>query len=175
MELKHIKELMAVMSRTGTKRLKWKEGDFELILERPDLEPPPGQYTEQYLASPGESFQAQVVNRADQTLLRGAEQSASRMTSTSTESSEPQQVDLNSKYVTSPMVGTFYAAPSPTDPIFVKVGDKVEKNTVVCIIEAMKVMNEIKANVSGTLVEILMEPGQPVEFGTKLFRIVESS
>lgn len=173
MELKHIKELMAVMSRTGTKRLKWKESDFELILERPDLESPSGQYNEQYLASTSEGFQAQVTNRADQTLLRGAEQSASRMTST--EPTESQQEDLNSKYVTSPMVGSFYAAPSPTDPTFVKVGDKVEKNTVVCIIEAMKVMNEIKANASGTLAEILVEPGQPVEFGTKLFRIVESS
>lgn len=127
MELKHIKELMAVMSRTGTKRLKWKEADFELILERPDSELIPSQYSEQYLVSTGEGFQTQAINRADQTLLRGAEQSASRMTSASAGPSEPQQVDVNSKYVTSPMVGTFYASPSPTDPAFTKVGDKVKK------------------------------------------------
>ena len=55
------------------------------------------------------------------------------------------------------MVGTFYSAPSPDDPAFVKVGDKVDENTVVCIIEAMKVMNEVKAGVSGTVAEVLVE------------------
>ena len=70
------------------------------------------------------------------------------------------------------MVGTYYASPSPEDPFFVKIGDKVEKNTVVCIIEAMKVMNEVKAGVSGTVSQILIESGHPVEFGTKLFKIV---
>ena len=96
---------------------------------------------------------------------------AGRMTSSI--SSEHPKEDLNSTYVTSPMVGTFYTSPSPEDPPFVKVGDKIDKNTVVCIIEAMKVMNEIKANVTGTVAEVLVETGQPVEFGSKLFRIVE--
>ena len=96
---------------------------------------------------------------------------AGRMTSSI--SSEQPKEDLNSTYVTSPMVGTFYTSPSPEDPPFVKVGDKIDKNTVVCIIEAMKVMNEIKANVSGTVAEVLVETGQPVEFGSKLFRIIE--
>jgi acetyl-CoA carboxylase biotin carboxyl carrier protein len=71
------------------------------------------------------------------------------------------------------MVGTFYISPSPEDPPFIKVGERVDKNSVVCIIEAMKVMNEIKANVTGTVAEVLVETGQPVEFGTKLFRITE--
>jgi len=75
-------------------------------------------------------------------------------------------------FVTSPMVGTFYHSPSPNDPPFVKVGDRVEKNTVVCIIEAMKVMNEVKAGVSGTVAEVLVENNHPVEFGTKLLRII---
>ena len=79
--------------------------------------------------------------------------------------------DEMSIYVTSPMVGTIYYTPSPNDPTFVKVGDRIEKNTVVCIIEAMKVMNEIKAQVSGVVAEILVENGSPVEFGTKIFRI----
>jgi acetyl-CoA carboxylase biotin carboxyl carrier protein len=76
------------------------------------------------------------------------------------------------KYVTAPLVGTFYAAASPDDPHFVKVGDRVEENTVVCIIEAMKVMNEVKAGISGTIAEVLVDNSHPVEFGTKLFRIV---
>ena len=76
------------------------------------------------------------------------------------------------KSVTSPMVGTFYASPSPDQPNFVKVGDKVTENTVVCIVEAMKVMNEVKAGISGTIAEILVDNAHPVEFGTKLYRIV---
>lgn len=74
-------------------------------------------------------------------------------------------------FVTSPMVGTFYDSPSPDQSSFVKVGDRVNENTVVCIIEAMKVMNEVKAGVSGTVAEVLVDSGHPVEFGTRLMRI----
>ena len=73
------------------------------------------------------------------------------------------------------MVGTFYASASPEDPAFIKVGDKVDENTVVCIIEAMKVMNEVKAGCSGVVAEILVENGHPVEFGAKLFESYEKS
>ena len=74
------------------------------------------------------------------------------------------------KEIPSPMVGTFYSSPSPESPAFVKVGQKVTPDTVVCIIEAMKVMNEIKAEVSGTVTEVAAENGQPVQFGQALFR-----
>ncbi len=74
-------------------------------------------------------------------------------------------------FITSPMVGTFYSAASPDDPSYVKVGDKVEEDTVVCIIEAMKVMNEVKAGKKGKIAEVLMSNSDPVEFGTNLFRI----
>jgi acetyl-CoA carboxylase biotin carboxyl carrier protein len=74
------------------------------------------------------------------------------------------------KEIPSPMVGTFYSAPSPESPPFVKPGQKVTPDTVVCIIEAMKVMNEIKADVSGTITEVAAENGQPVQFGQALFR-----
>ena len=80
--------------------------------------------------------------------------------------------DEKEKFITAPLVGTFYRAPSPEDPPFAKVGDKVDENTVVCIIEAMKVMNEVKAGMSGTIAETLVDNAHPVEFGTKLFRIV---
>ncbi len=80
--------------------------------------------------------------------------------------------EKSGKYVTAPLVGTFYRAASPDDPYFVKVGDRVNENTIVCIIEAMKVMNEVKAGLSGTVTEILLENAHPVEFGAKLFRIV---
>lgn len=74
--------------------------------------------------------------------------------------------------IDSPLVGTFYRAPSPESPAFVKAGDEVEEGTVLCIVEAMKVMNEIKAELKARVVEVLVENGHPVEFGQPLFRIV---
>jgi acetyl-CoA carboxylase biotin carboxyl carrier protein len=74
-------------------------------------------------------------------------------------------------YIKSPMVGTFYRAPSPESKPFVDVGSKIEDSTLVCIIEAMKIMNEIQAETKGTVVEILIENGQPVEYGQRLFKL----
>jgi acetyl-CoA carboxylase biotin carboxyl carrier protein len=73
--------------------------------------------------------------------------------------------------INSPMVGTFYGSPAPDAPAYISVGTAVTPESVVCIIEAMKVMNEIKAEMSGTITEILVESGKPVEFGKPLFRI----
>jgi acetyl-CoA carboxylase biotin carboxyl carrier protein len=160
MELKQIKELMAAMGRTGTKRVSIKKDGFEIDVERGD----------------GGAL------RVHETLFDGAEDSYSRTddalrranmstSSLTTPSQTSAKEERDGLFVTSPMVGTFYNAPSPEDPAFVKVGDKVDKNTVVCIVEAMKVMNEVKAGITGTVAEILVESGHPVEFGTKLFRV----
>lgn len=73
--------------------------------------------------------------------------------------------------ITSPMIGTFYTAPSPDSAAFVEVGTEVDPETVICIIEAMKVMNEIKAETKGVITEIVAENGKPVEFGQPLFRV----
>jgi acetyl-CoA carboxylase biotin carboxyl carrier protein len=75
------------------------------------------------------------------------------------------------KEIPSPMVGTFYSAPSPEAPPFVSIGQQVSPDTTICIIEAMKVMNEIKAETSGVIVEVLAENGKPVQYGQPLFRI----
>ena len=79
--------------------------------------------------------------------------------------------DPNSHFIVSPMVGTFYVAQSPEDAPFVGDGDLVKPGKVVAIIEAMKVMNEIKSEFSGTVVKVLVENGSPVEYGQKLFEI----
>lgn len=88
---------------------------------------------------------------------------------------EPQKQEAvkadNLHKITSPMVGTFYAAPSPESPPYVKVGDKVKTDTIVCIIEAMKLFNEIEAEVNGEIVEILVQNGQLVEYGQPLFLV----
>jgi acetyl-CoA carboxylase biotin carboxyl carrier protein len=74
-------------------------------------------------------------------------------------------------FITSPMVGTFYRSPDPSSPPFVEKGENVAKNQTLCIIEAMKLMNEIEAEVEGTLEEIYIKNGKPVEYGQKLFAI----
>jgi acetyl-CoA carboxylase biotin carboxyl carrier protein len=86
----------------------------------------------------------------------------------------PAADDSSFKSIDSPMVGTFYAAPNPEAPTFVKVGQNISAGTVVCLIEAMKVFNEIKSDVSGTIERLLVKSGDPVEFGQKLFLVKPS-
>jgi acetyl-CoA carboxylase biotin carboxyl carrier protein len=81
------------------------------------------------------------------------------------------QTDGNFTFVTSPFVGTFYRAPSPDAPPFVEVGSTIRPGQALCIVEAMKLMNEIEAEFAGTVVECLVETGSPVEFGQKLFKV----
>jgi acetyl-CoA carboxylase biotin carboxyl carrier protein len=83
----------------------------------------------------------------------------------------PRGIEEELYYIKSPIVGTFYSAPSPNSETFVSVGDFVEKGTVVCIIEAMKLMNEIESEIAGEIVTVLVENGQPVEYGERLFAI----
>jgi acetyl-CoA carboxylase biotin carboxyl carrier protein len=167
-ELKHIKELMTAMSRTGIKKIHLRENEFELTLERGGNETRGNEQAVDYSEEHPKHYPS--FTRIDQPLVRGADMPASFLSNLT---AEVPKEDKTQVFVTSPMVGTFYTAASPDDAPFIRVGDKVEKGTIVCIIEAMKVMNEVKANVTGTVSEVLVETAQPVEFGTKLFRITE--
>lgn len=153
------------MERCGTTKLSVKKGDFELHLERSNGNSscPTGEREFDYES---EAPRFTGKNRGVNAPLPRSDDMSSALLQTEDKKSEAPGI-----FITSPMVGTFYASPSPDEPHFVKVGDRVEKGAVVCIIEAMKVMNEIKAQVSGTVVEILADNGHPVEFGSKLFRI----
>jgi acetyl-CoA carboxylase biotin carboxyl carrier protein len=88
----------------------------------------------------------------------------------------PKAQALDTKYhvITSPFVGTFYASPAPTKPAYVKVGDKVKTGQALCVLEAMKIMNEIDADINGEIVEICVENESLVEFGQPLFKIKPS-
>lgn len=99
-------------------------------------------------------------------------QSSSTIPPSSVASSSTDETGIS--YVKSPMVGTFYRAASPESKPFTDLGTKVVENSVVCIIEAMKIMNEIQAETKGTVVEILVENGQPVEYGQRLFKVRQS-
>lgn len=88
---------------------------------------------------------------------------------------EPENLNSNNYFeIKSPMIGTFYQAPSPTAPAFVKIGDRISMDTTVCIVEAMKLMNEIKAGINGVLKEVLVKDADGVKEGTILFRVDES-
>lgn len=91
--------------------------------------------------------------------------------SPSSDSQLQPETQENFHYITSPMVGTFYRAPDPTSPPFVEVGDVVKKKQTLCIIEAMKLMNEIESDIDGVVKEIYVENGKPVEYGQRLFAI----
>jgi acetyl-CoA carboxylase biotin carboxyl carrier protein len=82
--------------------------------------------------------------------------------------------DASVHYVTSPFVGTFYASPTPGAEPFVKIGSEIKPGQTLCIVEAMKLMNEIEADVAGTVLEVLRENGKPVEYGDKLFKVKKS-
>ncbi len=170
MEIKQIKDLMAAMGRTGMHRLSIKKGDFELAIEREEN----GRI--RYLTDPSELAEDNPL-RTDMELHRSQAFAKRKrpgridLEEEDDDELEEEVHEANSAYITSPIVGTFYAASSPESPLFVKVGDPVQKDTVVCIVEAMKVMNEIKAGVEGRVVAMLVESGQPIEFGTKLFRV----
>jgi len=148
MNLDDIKKIMEALQKSELKKMIIKQDDFELHLEKESASPVATVLAEPQVAAPAVSS---VTVKAD---------------------SEPKAIAESHKSIDSPMVGTFYSSPAPDQPTFVKVGDKVSNDTVVCIIEAMKVMNEVKAGASGTVTEVLIENGQPVEFGTPLFRIV---
>ncbi|MCH9626589.1 MAG: Biotin carboxyl carrier protein of acetyl-CoA carboxylase [Chlamydiales bacterium] len=146
MDLKQIEKLMVAMERSSIKRVALKREGFEIELERESAFGPP---------PPAIEVQREVVERHPP----------------SPHQKEVKEVAASGVFVTSPMVGTYYDSPSPDDPTFIKVGDQVEEDTVLCIIEAMKVMNEVKAGMRGRIAEVLVNNGDPVEFGSNIFRI----
>jgi len=118
-----------------------------------------------------EAHRAPVPVVASQPVAQSAPSTAPAPVQTSAPAESPEERRTTFKEVVSPMVGTFYRAPSPDSAPYVQVGQDINKDTVVCLIEAMKVMNEIKAEVQGVIAEVLVENGTPVQFGQPLFRV----
>jgi acetyl-CoA carboxylase biotin carboxyl carrier protein len=149
MTFKEIKELIEVFDNSELSKLSIKEGDFKIELDKNVASTP-----------------AVASAPVEQTIQAPVATPVTPQTSTTA----PENDD-NADYITSPMVGTFYEAPSPTSDPYVKVGDKVKAGQVVCIVEAMKIMNEIQAEFDCEIVEKLVEDGQAVEFDTPLFKV----
>jgi len=151
MNLEEIKELIRVFGRSKLGKLKVKDSDFEIEMEKEGSE---------VIATTAVATApvAAPVSQAAPTIA------AEPQTQESTPSKE-------GEIITSPMVGTFYEAPSPDSPPFVKVGDVVRKGQTLCILEAMKIMNELEAEYDCKILEVLVKDGQPVEYDTPLFRV----
>lgn len=171
MELRQIKDLMAAMRRHRMKRLVFEKDGLKLELEQ--------EGEKQITASSSESELRQEEWKGELPAsppihlrqMDSVPAAASSLEAAVPKKAQDEKSDAHLSYVTSPIIGTYYAAPSPENPAFVKVGDRVDKDTIVGIVEAMKVMNEIKAGVNGIIEECLIENGHPVDFGTKLFSV----
>lgn len=146
MELKEIRTLIDLMKKNGLAVFKMEKDGFKITLKT------------------GEAGAIQVL------------QSPVAVSAPAVPASAPAETKeaapaANLVEIKSPMVGTFYSSPAPDAPAYVEVGQSVTPDTVVCIVEAMKVMNEIKAEVSGVIAEVAAENGKPVQFGQPLFRL----
>lgn len=172
MELKQIKELMAAMERAQIKNLEIEQSGFRIKLERESesaaIYTPRAPSLETLEAHKTEALLAHLKTLSSASSIAPLVQEKVKETSPIAGHAEEEAPGV---FITSPMVGTFYSAPSPDDPPYVKAGQKIEKGTVVCVIEAMKVMNEVKSALGGVVLDVLVENGQPIEFGTKLFRL----
>ena len=158
MELEKVKELIDMMKANDLNELEIVDGQTRIVLKRGT-----GQSIPQVVAQPV------TIPTGSAPVSPAAEASAAFPVETGAKKGAEQEAKLSE--IISPIVGTCYSAPSPNADSFVKVGSKVEEDTVVCIIEAMKVMNEIKSGVSGTIKEILVNDGSAVEYGQPLFLV----
>lgn len=148
MDLKAIKQVVEMMKRSEISEFEIEEKDFKLRLSR-------------------KNGDIQTIQAAAPVAVAPIAAAAPAAPATTAAPAEEQGVSV----VKSPMVGTFYTAASPESPVFTKVGAKVSADSIVCIIEAMKVMNEIQAELSGTITEVLVENGEAVEYGQPLFKV----
>jgi acetyl-CoA carboxylase biotin carboxyl carrier protein len=156
LDVEKIRQLVEMMVANDLIEVSLRDGDVEVNLRRPNANGPVG------IPLPGHPSQV-VVDVAPPAPV------AEVTRKSETPAASEEETDLVE--ITSPMVGTFYASSDPDSPPFVTVGAEVHASTVVCILEAMKVFNEIKAEISGTIERILAKNEQPVEYGQPLFAV----
>lgn len=161
LKVQEIRELIKLLDGSSLSELVYEENDCKIELRKPN-----GSIAEGSVTPVSAGLQAQET-KTEQAVQQIAPVSAKEEASPPIANAD--HSDLHK--IVSPMVGTFYASPSPEDPSYVNVGEKVKADDVVCIVEAMKLFNEIEAEVSGEVVEILVENGQLVEYGQPLFLV----
>ena len=164
-DLEQIERLFTFMSEHGLEEFEYSRGDLKIRLKKAT----PGQTAAPAIAVPvASNAPAQGVAHAS---APPVVQQSSAPAAASEASAQTATVLAGEHLIKSPIVGTFYAGPSPDAGPFVRAGDFVEAGQTVCIVEAMKLMNEIEADVSGEIVRVLVENAQPVEYGEPLFAL----
>jgi acetyl-CoA carboxylase biotin carboxyl carrier protein len=159
-DINQLRELLSAIAQTDIAELTLKSDDFELTVRRgisPMAAVPTSSETTTAVTTPLPTPTPTIATPTPHV--------------SPPDISPPPVIEFKGVEITSPMVGTFYRSPAPDEPPFVEVGDRIRNSQTVCIIEAMKLMNEIESEVSGQVLEILVENGQPVEFGQTLMRV----
>jgi acetyl-CoA carboxylase biotin carboxyl carrier protein len=149
MDLRELKRLLEAFDKSKTNILEYETNDFRIYLDKSASAAP--------VAAPAQAPAPAAAPQPQAEIKQEVEAKVN--------------CEVEGDLITSPMVGTFYQAPSPDSAPFVKVGDRVKKGQTLCIIEAMKIMNELEAEFDCEILEVLVEDGQPVEFDTPLFRV----
>lgn len=168
LNLGELRDLLTAINQTDIEELTLKSDDFELTVRRNlRVSPTPVPVVSTVLVpdAGAPSPAPTTANALD------AVASVAPMATPAAPVVPPPSNDRKLLEITSPMVGTFYRAPAPDESPFVEVGDRIKTGQTVCIIEAMKLMNELEAEVSGEIVEILVQNGEPVEYGQPLMRV----
>ncbi|MEO5582041.1 MAG: acetyl-CoA carboxylase biotin carboxyl carrier protein [Saprospiraceae bacterium] len=162
MDLKEIQELIKMMGKSSLAELKLKQGDFELVLR-----------TEQgnkiqYISAPPQMISTQAPTSGGNSPVQTSDK---KTTGVNDQPPIPAASESKLLEIKCPMVGTFYRSPSPDKPPYIKVGDPIAMGQVVCMVEAMKLFNEIESEIAGTVVKIMVEDAAPVEYDQVLFLI----
>lgn len=183
LDISQLCELLTAFDRTEISELTLKSGDFELTVRKEqakaDASATPQELANLALATEptaggtaaASASQAPAPTQSSAVTSPPGSTPATQAVAPEPTASTPSALERKWVEVNSPMVGTFYRAPAPDEPPFVEVGDRITTGQTVCIIEAMKLMNEIEAEVSGQVMEVLVENGSPVEYGQPLMRI----
>ncbi|WP_047246971.1 acetyl-CoA carboxylase biotin carboxyl carrier protein [Maribacter thermophilus] len=158
MDIKEIQSLIKFVAKSGASEVKLETDEIKITIRTGSL----GNNEPTYVQSIPMA-QAPVAHAAP----------PQEAPSAPAKSTEPEKKEDDSKYITikSPIIGTFYRKPSPDKPAFVEVGDKISSGDVLCVIEAMKLFNDIESEVSGTIVKVLVDDASPVEFDQPLFLV----
>lgn len=155
-DIRKLKELVRLMVSNDLTELDLRDSEEQVTLRRPSVHAPPQVVQQPATAPPPTASPAPAAAQPAQA---------------ASESAADDAVDDGLVPIESPMVGTFYTAPNPDSPAFVEAGSKVNAESVVCIIEAMKIFNEIKAECNGTIEKVLVKNAEAVEFGQPLFLV----
>lgn len=171
-DLKTIRELLAVVGNTDITELTIESGDQRITVKKSTVGTAVTQLIGSGESAPMPAAAHQAPRQAAQT-MSFEPKTEPKAAATAAPAAPKEEVESSSHHVpiTSPMVGTFYRAPSPTAPPFVNIGDRVSVGQTVCIIEAMKLMNDMPTEVSGKIVKVMVESGTTVEYGQPLFLV----